>query len=39
MTIQEFKERLRRNDFAIGDSFWIDDIEFEVINNRRIGIK
>ena len=37
--IEEFKKRLDWNDLVVGDSFWLDGIEFEVINNTRIGIK
>ena len=32
MTKKEFLRALKDGDFAMGDSFWLDDIEFEVIN-------
>ena len=35
MEIQEFEEAIRKDDFAIGDSFWIGDWEFEVVNRRQ----
>lgn len=38
MNKEEFKRALKENDFAMGDSFWIDDIEFEVIKKRRRGL-
>lgn len=34
MEIEEFIHALKDDDFAIGDSFWIDNIEFEVKNKR-----
>lgn len=34
MEFEEFKKAIRHKDFAIGDSFWMGDIEFEVINKR-----
>lgn len=39
MSKEEFLKALKDNDFSIGDSFWIDDIEFECINNRRVGFR
>ena len=36
MDIEEFQRSLKENDFGIGDSFWIDNWEFEVINNKRL---
>jgi hypothetical protein len=35
MEIQEFEEAVRKDDFAIGDSFWLGDWEFEVVNRRQ----
>ena len=35
MEIQEFEEAIRKDDFAIGDSFWLGDWEFEVVNRRQ----
>ena len=35
MEIDEFIQALKDDDFAVGDSFWLDDIEFEVVNKRR----
>ena len=35
MELEEFEHALKDDDFAIGDSFWIDNIEFEVKNKRR----
>ncbi len=35
MELEEFEEAVRKDDFAIGDSFWINGWEFEVINRRR----
>ena len=34
MEIEEFIKAVKDKDFAIGDSFWINDIEFEVICRR-----
>lgn len=39
MKLAEFKKALEWNDFAIGDTFWLDDIKFEVKDKRRIGFK
>jgi len=36
MEIEEFGEAIRKDDFAIGDSFWIGDWEFEVVS-RKMG--
>jgi hypothetical protein len=35
MKLEEFVHALEDGDFAIGDSFWISDIEFEVVDKRR----
>jgi len=35
MKLEEFEHALKDDDFAIGDSFWLDGIEFEVKNKRR----
>lgn len=32
MSLDEFLRALKDKDFAIGDSFWIDGVEFEVTN-------
>ena len=32
MKINEFQRALKQDDFAIGDSFWIGNWEFEVVN-------
>jgi len=37
MEIEEFEEAIRKDDFATGDSFWIGDWEFEVVNKRADG--
>ena len=37
MRIEQFEETIKKDDFAVGDSFWIDDWEFEVVNRRRGG--
>ena len=29
---EQFKERISQDDFAIGDTFWLDGFEFEVIS-------
>lgn len=34
MKLEEFEKAIKDKDFALGDSFWINDIEFEVINKR-----
>ena len=34
MKIEEFERAIKDKDFAVGDSFWINDIEFEVVNKR-----
>ena len=34
MRMSEFKKALKDKDFAIGDSFWISDIKFEVVSKR-----
>jgi hypothetical protein len=40
MKIKEFEQALRKEDFSIGDSFWIDGWEFEVVNrkNRQVPV-
>lgn len=35
MEFEEFKKAIRYKDFAIGDSFWLEDIEFKVVGMRR----
>jgi len=32
MKIKQFEEAIKKDDFAIGDSFWIDKWEFEVVD-------
>jgi len=34
MRIEQFEDSIEKNDFAIGDSFWLGDWEFEVVNRR-----
>jgi len=34
MRIEEFEEAIRKDDFAIGDSFWIGEWEFEVVSKK-----
>ena len=34
MKTKEFEHALREDDFGVGDSFWIGDWEFEVVNTR-----
>jgi len=34
MSIEEFRRAIKDKDFAKGDTFWINNIEFEVINKR-----
>jgi hypothetical protein len=35
MEMEQFEEAIRKDDFAIGDSFWLGDWEFEVVNRRQ----
>lgn len=35
MKIQEFEQALKKDDFAIGDSFWLGNWEFEVVSRRK----
>jgi hypothetical protein len=39
MELEEFEQAIRKDDFAIGDSFWIGDWEFEVVNRRADGVQ
>jgi len=39
MKKEEFDKGLEYNDFAVGDTFWLCGIKFEVIDKRRIGFK
>lgn len=32
MLFEEFEKSLKEDDFAVGDSFWINNWEFEVVN-------
>jgi len=34
MRFEEFEKATERDDFAVGDSFWLGDWEFEVVNRR-----
>jgi hypothetical protein len=34
MELEEFEEAIKKDDFAIGESFWLGDWEFEVVNRR-----
>jgi len=34
MTLEEFERAIKDGDFAVGDSFWIDDVEF-IVNRKR----
>ena len=35
METEEFIKAIECRDFAIGDTFWLCDIEFEVVNKRK----
>ena len=35
MTKEEFLYEITQNNFDIGDQFWIDNYEFEVLSKRR----
>jgi hypothetical protein len=37
MELEQFDEAVRKDDFAVGDSFWLGDWEFEVVNRRNRG--
>jgi len=37
MELEQFEEAVRKDDFAVGDSFWLGDWEFEVVNRRNWG--
>jgi len=37
MELEEFEEAIRKDDFAIGDTFWIGGWEFEVVSSRGQG--
>lgn len=37
MELEQFEEAVRKDDFAVGDSFWLGDWEFEVVNRRSRG--
>ena len=39
MKLKQFEEAIQKADFAVGDSFWIGDWEFEVVNTRRYAGK
>lgn len=38
MKIQEFERAIKEGDFAVGDSFWLGDWEFEVVGRRGHGV-
>ena len=38
MNLQEFEKALEEDDFAVGDSFWTGNWEFEVVNSRIPGM-
>jgi len=35
--LEEFEKAVKAGDFVVGDSFWLDDIEFEVVSKRKLG--
>jgi hypothetical protein len=37
MKLEEFEEAVQKEDFAVGDSFWLDDWEFAVVNRSHGG--
>jgi hypothetical protein len=37
MRMQTFADTFKKDDFAVGDSFWLGDWEFEVVNTRSPG--
>lgn len=37
MLLGEFAEAVAKDDFAVGDSFWIGGWEFNVVKRRRRG--
>jgi hypothetical protein len=37
MKFEEFEEAIQKDDFAVGDSFWLGDWEFEVVNTEAPG--
>ncbi len=37
MRIEQFEEAIKKDDFAIGDNFWLGDWEFEVVSRRGSG--
>ena len=39
MEIEEFEDAIRKDDFAVGDSFWLGDWEFEVVGSRGHGVR
>jgi len=34
MEIEQFEETVKKDDFAVGESFWLGNWEFEVVNRR-----
>jgi len=39
MKKEEFDKALEYNDFAVGDTFWLGKIKFEVLENNEVGFK
>jgi hypothetical protein len=37
MELEKFEEAVQKDDFALGESFWLGDWEFEVVNRRHGG--
>lgn len=37
MQLQEFEKAIEKNDFTVGESFWIGGWEFEVVNSKTPG--
>jgi hypothetical protein len=38
MQIEEFEQVLEKDKFSFGDSFWLDDWEFQVIEKARSSL-
>lgn len=38
MNIKEFDRTIKEQDFSIGDTFWLNGVEFEVTGKRATGI-
>lgn len=37
MKHKEFERALKEQDFCLGDQFWLNGIEFEIIGRRELG--